>query len=146
MDLALLKKQLIIDESRRLYPYMDTEAQITIGIGHNLTSNGLPNFVIELLYDNDLKINVLNNTSYLPFWDKLSDVRQRVLANMMFNMGFSKFLNFARMLKACEMEDWVAAAAEMEDSMWYRQVKGRGERLKWMMLNDKDLVNGEIPQ
>jgi hypothetical protein len=54
---------------------------------------------------------------------------------MMFNMGrprLSKFKNFNAALAA---NDWSKAAAEGRDSLWYRQVTNRAERLMTRMEN-----------
>ena len=41
------------------------------------------------------------------------------------------------MKAAVDRKDWVGAAAEMKDSLWYRQVKDRGEELVRRMKNIK---------
>ena len=60
---------------------------------------------------------------------------QEILVNMMFNLGrprLSKFKNFHAALIA---QDWVKASEEMKDSLWYRQVGARAERLVERMKN-----------
>jgi hypothetical protein len=48
---------------------------------------------------------------------------------MMFNMGPTRMAKFKNMQSALSMQDWKQAAAEGRDSLWYRQVTNRAERL-----------------
>lgn len=60
---------------------------------------------------------------------------QEILVNMMFNLGrprLSKFKNFNAKLLAGE---YAAAAPEGRDSIWYRQVGARAERLMTRLEN-----------
>ena len=65
----------------------------------------------------------------LPWWRKLDEVRQRVLANMCFNLGIDKLLGFQNALAAMAKGVYTTAAAEMQDSLWYGQVGQRAVRL-----------------
>jgi lysozyme len=60
-------------------------------------------------------------------------VRQRVLANMCFNLGISRLKGFVRMLSALRRKDFAAAAREMRSSKWAEQVGARAERLARLM-------------
>jgi lysozyme len=60
-------------------------------------------------------------------------VRRNVLIDMRFNLGPSRFRQFKATLAAVAMGDYVTASDQMRKSKWYRQVKGRGERLARMM-------------
>ena len=127
--------ELIKDEGFEKKPYVDTVGKITIGIGYNLTDNGLPEDIIyELLYRCiDQVEKDLDNL--IPSWRQLSEDRQRVLANMCFNLGKTRFSKFKRFISAINNFDYVLAAKEMEDSQWFHQVGDRAIRLQQMMLN-----------
>ena len=60
---------------------------------------------------------------------------QRIIANMMFNMGRPRLSKFANMKAAVDEGDWNRAADEMMDSRWYNQVTNRAERLVERMRN-----------
>ena len=47
----------------------------------------------------------------------------------MFNLGRPRLSKFAGMKRGVDSKDWDAAADEMVDSRWYRQVGPRAERL-----------------
>ena len=62
-------------------------------------------------------------------FDDLPEEAQRVIANMMFNMGRPRLSKFKGMKRGVDSEDWNAAADEMVDSRWYKQVTNRANRL-----------------
>ena len=48
---------------------------------------------------------------------------------MMFNLGYPRLSKFKGMKRGVDSEDWNAAADEMVDSRWYKQVTNRANRL-----------------
>ena len=64
-----------------------------------------------------------------PDFDDLPEEAKRVIANMMFNMGRPRLSKFKGMKRGVDARDWNAAADEMVDSRWYRQVTKRADRL-----------------
>ena len=48
---------------------------------------------------------------------------------MMFNLGRTRLSKFKGMKRGVDAKDWNAAADEMVDSRWYRQVTNRADRL-----------------
>ena len=63
------------------------------------------------------------------------DEVQQILVNMMFNMGRPRLSKFMKMNAALEGGLWKRAAAEGRDSLWYRQVRKRAERLMTRLEN-----------
>jgi GH24 family phage-related lysozyme (muramidase) len=146
-----LRAELSRDEARRTRPYRDSEGILTIGVGHNLEANGLPLEVLErllvahglpepdvdLLLDRGIAQAEADLDALLPGWrEALDPVRQRVLLNMVFNLGRTRLGGFQRMWAAVRARDWPTAAAEMMDSQWARQVGVRAVRLERMMLEE----------
>jgi len=133
-DRAALLRELSRDEGRRAFAYKDTEGILTIGVGHNLEANGLPDEIIDDLLEYDIReiAEPALNRLY-PSWRYLSDKRQRVLLNMAFNLGQDRLMQFRKMWTAIELEDFEDAAREMLDSRWARQVGVRADRLSEMM-------------
>lgn len=68
-----------------------------------------------------------------PSWRAHSLPRQRVLADMTYNMGIRRLMGFAHMWAALDRHDYNAAKAEMIDSDWARQTKTRAAELEQMM-------------
>ena len=74
--------------------------------------------------------NVLRDCNILyEDFDDLPEEAQQVIANMMFNMGRPRLSKFKGMKRGVDSRDWNAAADEMVDSAWYRQVTNRADRL-----------------
>jgi lysozyme len=138
MDRAKLKSQLIRHEGKRNKPYRDTVGKLTIGVGRNLDDVGLRDDEIDLMLENDIAATWNALRRALPWIDQLDEVRQRVLADMAFNMGVRGLLAFEKMLRACRAGEYETAAAEMLDSAWARQVPARAERLAKMMKTGED--------
>ena len=70
-----------------------------------------------------------------PWWRSLDDNRQRILANMCFNLGYPRLSGFKRFLAALHTGQWETAAVEMMDSKWATQVGDRAKRLRDRMLH-----------
>lgn len=131
-QLALLRSELIRDEAMRLMPYVDTVGKVTIGVGRNLTDKGITQDEADLMLDNDIREHLKLLDDNLEWWRAMSENRQRVLANMAFNMG-SKLLTFTNTLAAMKRGDYEAAADGMAQSKWAQQVGPRADRLIKLM-------------
>lgn len=140
MDIDKLVNQLILDEGIRLKPYRDSVGKTTIAIGRNLDDVGISEVEAKFMLSNDIDnvVNQLNKN--IPWYKKLNDVRQRVLANMCFNLGIHSLLGFTHMLKALEDGNNEEAARQMESSLWAKQVGVRANRLVFMMRSGQDLI------
>ena len=128
-----LKYQLTVDEAVRKFAYQDTNGFWTIGIGRNVDKRGgrgLSDDEILYLLENDLKNTEHDLDAHFKWWRNMTPARQDVLMNMCFNLGINRLLQFHNFLGACAQSNWDHAAAEMEDSLWYRQVGARGVRLR----------------
>lgn len=133
MDLDRLRAELTRDEGVRLKPYEDTVGKLTIGVGRNLTDCGITAAEAQTLLDYDIERTLVDLDRELPFWRNLDPVRQRVLANMAFNLGIGRLLTFKHTLVCVETGMYQAAAEGMRGSLWHRQVGPRALRLEQMM-------------
>ena len=124
-------------EGLRLDMYMDTVGVPTIGYGHNLQTPISEAAAKQILKD-DISIAVQELDDRMDWWRDLPYKAQVVLASMVFNMGWPRFSQFKKLRAALEDRDFSKAALEMEDSLWYNQVKSRGVELKQMMLECND--------
>lgn len=130
---ATLADELRRDEGVRPFPYADTVGKLTIGVGRNLSDRGLSDDEITYLLQNDIDLVIGDLNRGVPWWVELSPVRQRVLVNMCFNLGWSRLRGFRHTLAAVERGHYAAAAAGMRASKWARQVGARAERLARLM-------------
>jgi lysozyme len=124
------------DEGEVLHAYQDSEGYWTIGIGTLIdkrNGGGITHDEAVYLALNRISRKREDLDAMLPWWRTLSEVRQRVLLNMAFNLGVSGLLEFRRMLAGAQRGDYQEAAREMLDSKWAIQVGDRAERLAMMM-------------
>ena len=117
------------DEGVRLKPYLDTVGKTTIGVGRNLTDNGITAAEAKVLLQNDL-FRVANELDRVaPWWREMSQVRQNALVNMAFNLGLPRLLTFKKMMVALENGNFETAWAEAMGSKWAAQVGERANRI-----------------
>lgn len=125
------------DEGVRSKPYKDTVGKISIGAGRNLTDVGLSADEIDYLLANDIDRAVALLDQNAPWWRDLNPVRQRVMVNLCFNMGWgngkSGLSSFKNTLAAIQRSDFKAAAKGLRQSKWAGQVGDRATRLINMM-------------
>ena len=138
MDIARFRRALTAHEGLRLKPYRCTAGKLTIGIGRNLEDVGISNEEANFLLDADIGRVVFECKKHFPWFDGLDDVRQEVVANMVFNLGISRFREFKRMIAAIETGDYATAALEMRSSKWAAQVGERAEDLSAMMATGSE--------
>lgn len=133
MNFIALRQQLIRHEGVTLLPYVDTTGHVTIGCGRNLTDRGISEGEALAMLDVDMQSHVAELRTALPWFDRLDEVRQLVLADLAFNVGVPGLLKFKATLAAVEGGDYATAAAQMLKSRWAAQVKIRAQTLAKMM-------------
>ena len=129
--IQLIKKH----EGLRLKAYTDSVGKLTIGTGRNLTDNGITEAEADFLLQNDLAMAEKDARLLFSNFDHLSEARQAVLIDMAFNMGIARFMEFHKFITAIENEAFIAAAHELEHSVWYTQVKNRAEENIALLLS-----------
>ena len=145
MDLEKLREELEIDEGCKYYIYLDHLGYATFGIGHLITEDdpeygwevgtSIDTYRVHEAFE-DVVQSVLTDCEKLYVqWEHLPEEAQRVIANMMFNMGYTRLSKFRGMKRGVDARDWNAAADEMVDSRWYNQVTNRANRLVERMRN-----------
>jgi len=139
MNLESLRRQLEIDEGVKYEIYNDHLGYATFGVGHLVLETdpeyGRPvgttvseSRVVEVFKLDCESVLIDCITLYPDFYD-LPEETQQIIANMMFNMGRTRLSKFKGMKRGVDARDWNAAADEMVDSRWYRQVTNRADRL-----------------
>jgi len=148
MNKDKLIEELIKDEGYKYEIYLDHLGYPTFGVGHLVLETdeeygqpvGTP--VSEerirecLSKDIDIVCDELDMKD--PWWRNLDDNRQRVMANMCFNLGHPRLSNFKKFIGAMQISDWETAAVEMMDSKWAGQVGNRAIRLRDRVLQGDD--------
>ena len=139
MDLEKLRKELEADEGRVDEIYLDHLGYPTFGIGHLVVERDpeygkeigtyVPEYRVIKAFKQDIKTVLSDCNRLYEDFEDLPEEAQRVIANMMFNMGYTRLSKFRGMKRGVDARDWNDAADEMVDSRWYNQVTNRATRL-----------------
>ena len=145
MDLEKLRKQLEIDEGVKYEIYLDHLGYPTFGIGHLVIPSDkeyredvgtrVSEERVRECFDKDVESVLRDCTLLYKDFYELPEEAQQIVANMMFNMGYTRLSKFKGMKKGVDARDWNKAADEMVDSRWYKQVTNRANRLVERMRN-----------
>ena len=139
MDLEKLEEELEIDEGCKYEIYLDHLGYPTFGIGHLVVERDpeygkeigtyVPEYRVIKAFKQDIKTVLSDCNRLYEDFEDLPEEAQRVIANMMFNMGYTRLSKFRGMKRGVDARDWNDAADEMVDSRWYNQVTNRATRL-----------------
>ena len=145
MNIEKLREELEIDEGVKYEIYNDHLGYPTFGIGHLITEDdpeygwevgtSIDTYRVHEAFEDDVQSVLTDCEKLYVQWEHLPEEAQRVIANMMFNMGYTRLSKFRGMKRGVDTRDWNAAADEMVDSRWYNQVTNRANRLVERMRN-----------
>ena len=139
MNIDELRQEIQNDEGRVNSIYLDHLNLPTVGIGHLIKESdpehGLPvgtvvdDERVNELFDQDIKVTLSECEQLYGNFNDLPEEVQKILANMMFNLGRPRLSKFKKLCKAVADRDWQECAVQMEDSRWHKQVTNRANRL-----------------
>ena len=145
MDLEKLREELKVDEGVKYEIYLDHLGLPTFGIGHLVLDSDPEHGMavgttisedrVNECFDQDVAVVLDECRKLYEDFDDLPTEAQHIIANMLFNMGRPRLSKFKGMKRGVDARDWNAAANEMVDSRWYRQVTKRADRLVQRMRN-----------
>lgn len=146
LNRTALAADLIRDEDEILHAYQDSEGYWTIGVGQLIDKRKggkISQAASRFMLQESITEKIADLDKYLPWWRELSEVRQRVLVNMCFNMGIGNtkkgLLSFRNTLAAIKDGRYDDAARGMLASKWARQVGDRAKRLAYMMKHNTEI-------
>lgn len=139
MNIDELRQEIQNDEGRVNSVYLDHLSLPTVGIGHLIKESdpehGLPvgtvvdDERVNELFDQDIKVTLSECEQLYENFNDLPEEVQKILANMMFNLGRPRLSKFRKLCKAVAERNWQECAVQMEDSRWHKQVTNRANRL-----------------
>ena len=146
MDREAVYEQLKIDEGVVYEIYKDHLGYPTFGVGHLILESdpeygqpvGTPvsEDRVRECFEKDLNTAISECTRlYGEAWNDFPGEVKEILVNMVFNMGRPRLSKFKKFNAKLLEHDWKGAAPEGRDSLWYRQVTNRAERLMTRMEN-----------
>lgn len=121
-----LETLLIHFEGFKHHPYTCESGKVTIGVGFNLTDDGLTDEEIMYLLRNRIT-RCKNELRQFDWYFKQPADVQMALIRMCYNLGLPRLLTFKKMIKALEEKNYTLAAKEALDSKWARQVHERAK-------------------
>lgn len=132
-DRAALKERLKLEEGEVLHAYQDSLGWWTIGVGHLIDGRkggAIPPEISDALLEWDLARVERQLDPAIPWWRTLDDIRQQVVMDLTFNMGWAPnapggFDDFHNTLAALQRGRWADGATGLRKSLWYRQVGSR---------------------
>lgn len=134
-DRQMLIAWLVDHEGEVLKPYRCSQGYLTIGVGRNLDAKGVSQKESRFLLNNDIEETHNAVVREFPWFYTLSEKRQLVVMDMVFNLGLDGFKKFRKLIAALQAGEYETAAKEMRDSLWAKQVKSRADFLIKEMLN-----------
>ena len=134
-----LMKEVESDEGRKHSIYKCTAGEFTFGIGHMVKPDD-PEYGqdegtkvsakrVNEAFRQDIEIALADCRSVFLKFDELPEEAQKIVANMMFQLGLPRFRGFSHFISAVKRHDWIRAAEEMRDSRWFWQTNARATRL-----------------
>ena len=128
LNYEALEQDIIRVEGYSPYAYLDSKGFWTVAFGRCIdrrVGGGISHAEALFLLQNDIDAKVSELSKRLPWWIYLDDVRARVLVDLAFNMGVAGLMEFHKMLGNVERGEWDAAADDMLDSNYARDVPTR---------------------
>ena len=145
IDRQRLYEEIKADEGEILKVYEDHQGYATIGIGHLVTAKdeefgkpaGTPITAKRSreLFDTDVQCAIEDCERLFGQWHNWPEEVHLILVNMAFNLGATRLAKFKNMHNMLSQGKWKEAAVEGRDSLWYRQVTNRAERLMTRLEN-----------
>lgn len=131
-EIAVLLSDIKQAEGFRAMAYQDSIGIWTIGYGTNLQELEIDRAQAERW----LQARVWESeqeAQRFPWYERLNGPRKRVIVEMLYNLGLTRFVGFIKMLGALDRNRYDLAADEMMRSKWASQVGVRATRLAAVM-------------
>lgn len=147
-DSPIDTNKLVVDLKReegfRSKPYQDTTGHWTIGYGRNISTVGITESEASFLLSNDID-RAISEAEAQPWWPMVKDCepRCRAFVELTFNIGIRALAGFSKALDAAMRSDWIACGAEFRNSLWFRQVGNRAEKICSMIEKGEDYEPGQ---
>ena len=131
-----IKERIKNDEGYAGEVYLDSVSVPSCGYGHALhVGSKISGEIADLFFEADFSNALMHTMNFINKHnlEHLNTARRCLLIDMVYNLGYNGLSKFKRFIKAMQDKDYDRASAEMLDSKWARQVKGRANRLANIM-------------
>ena len=134
-----LQALLIKHEGLRLKPYLCTAGKTTIGVGRNLSDNGITEAEAMSMLDRDIAVTVSALRDEFLWFADLDRTRKDAVISLGFNMGVRKLGTFKKFIAAMVAKEYETAAAEILNSTYATQVGQRAVELAGMIRSGQSM-------
>jgi lysozyme len=135
------RRHIKFSEDFRDQLYLDSERYPTFGWGHCFTSarqfTNLRDYA-DFLFESDFQRAYADYRRIIERFglQHLSCPRRMVILDMCYNMNYDKVAKFVNSLDMLRTSQWERAVENLKQSLWYRQVGRRADRLMNVILSD----------
>lgn len=116
------------------FPYRCSAGKLTVGYGRNLDDYGIDPQEAEFLLTRDVD-RALSLAQGLPYFPSLDPVRQGVVVELIFWLGWAGFKKFVRFSRYMGKGDYRKAAKELLDSRAAEQAPARMRALAALLVS-----------
>lgn len=142
-----LKVQLTNDEGKRYIVYDDAtgiaimpgsivKGNPTIGVGRALNVKGVSGDEIAYMLANDIEEVIKYCQDYFPWFNNLSENRQVIICDMVFQVGEIGFSDFHNFIASIKVGDFKTAYNDGLESLWAKETPMRARKLMAAFLAD----------
>lgn len=138
MNLDRLRTVIASDEGCSNEIYLDSVMEPTCGIGHLITKDDIEYGCIvgtkvsdervNELFENDIQACLDDCNKRYSDFETFPEDAQITIASLLFQLGSPRYGGFVNHIAAVKSRDWAEAAAQLRDSLLYRQTQARTER------------------
>ena len=136
MDLHTLQQEIIQEEGGIiLKPYKDHLGYWTTGAGHLIRDNEKDELMQPITYQRGLELFLkdfnVSKKDMETFTEGMSidDNAKECVLHMVFQLGLPRLNKFVKFKKCLSENDIEGAMVEMKDSLWYRKLTNRANRI-----------------
>lgn len=151
IDLQQLRKEVRRDEGYKNHVYLDTEDNLTGGIGHLImpedpehgaaVNTPIPEFRINEWFSSDVSQAISDARAVVESFDIHPRSVKHALVNMAFNMGRTRLSGFKNTLALINAGRYEEASSEALNSRWADQVGPRARRVSAMIASGSPEIN-----
>lgn len=136
------KRNVVYDDQsgNRILPGYHCVGNPTIGYGRCLNKKGITDNEAMYLLNNDIEL-VIAHASFYDWFAFLSEIRQRVICNMIFQLGVQGFQEFTHFIDHIANQRWQQAHDAGLDSKWAIQTPSRAIKLMTMLLLNREYAS-----
>jgi len=146
MNLIRLERQLMADEGFRADPYQCSQGFFTIGFGaRRLFCEEVTADTATVRHDQaqqqlraDIFKATLDMRELFPLYWQMNYLRQELLTNMAYQLGFTGLSKFRLLRHAASQLNYLGMSREMQQSLWYQQSGNRSKRMVRQMRTGKE--------